>query len=185
MKQTITTYYLEMHTLDALRPSVAREPSFRVQRAEVPCPELSRFLYTAVGGDWFWLERLSWTYNQWMSYVQRPEVETWLGYVRGTPAGYCELERQPERNVEIVYFGLLPQFIGQGIGGALLSAAIERAWRGDTRRVWVHTCSLDGPAALQNYQARGFQLYHQETHEEELPEVSPGPWPGAQAQKRA
>jgi GNAT superfamily N-acetyltransferase len=57
------------------------------------------------------------------------------------------------------YFGLLPPFLGQGIGGALLTAAIERAWAMDARRVWVHTCTLDHPAALRNYQARGFRLY--------------------------
>jgi hypothetical protein len=26
-------------------------------------------------------------------------------------------------------------------------------------RVWVHTCTLDHPGALANYQARGFAIY--------------------------
>jgi GNAT superfamily N-acetyltransferase len=179
MKKSITTYYLSMDTPDALRPSTPREPSFQAQRAEVPSPELGRFLYTAVGGDWYWLDRLSWTYPQWLSHLSRPEVETWVGYVQGTPAGYFELERQADHTVEIVYFGLLPQFIGRGVGGALLTAAIRQAWNGDTRRVWVHTCSLDGPNALQNYYARGFQLERQDTHEADLPDAPIGPWPGA------
>jgi GNAT superfamily N-acetyltransferase len=74
---------------------------------------------------------------------------------------------------------LLRQFIGQGIGGALLTAAIRRAWQLASQRVWVHTCSLDGPNALGNYQARGFRLYDQVTRDNELPDQPPGPWPNA------
>jgi GNAT superfamily N-acetyltransferase len=55
----------------------------------------------------------------------------------------------------------LPQFVGKGLGGGLLSAAIENAWGAETNRVWVHTCSLDHPNALKNYQARGFQIYRE------------------------
>jgi GNAT superfamily N-acetyltransferase len=82
-------------------------------------------------------------------------------------------------NLEIAYFGLLPQFIGRGIGGTLLTSAIERAWEMGAARVWVHTCSLDGPSALGNYQARGFRYYKEEETEVDLPEQTPGPWPGA------
>lgn len=51
-------------------------------------------------------------------------------------------------NVEIAYFGLLPRFIERGLGGALLTATVERAWAMGARRVWVHTCSLVHPSAL-------------------------------------
>jgi GNAT superfamily N-acetyltransferase len=51
--------------------------------------------------------------------------------------------------------------VGKGLGGGLLSAAIENAWGAETNRVWVHTCSLDHPNALKNYQARGFQIYRE------------------------
>lgn len=175
----VTTYYLEMNDRDALRPSQASLEQFEVRQARVPCPELNRFLYTAVGGDWFWVDRLTWTRRQWLAYLDRPEQETWVGYVAGTPAGYFELEMQPGADVELAYFGVLPQFIGRGIGGVLLTAAVERAWQMGAKRVWVHTCSLDGPQALRNYEARGFRLYRQEQHEQELPEETPGAWPGA------
>ncbi len=180
MKRTVTTCYLEMTDPADLRPARAR-PELEVVRAEISSPELSRYLYTAVGGPWFWTDRLDWSYSRWRDYLDRPEVETWVGSVRGTPAGYFELERQADANVEIVYFGLLPQFIGQGLGGCLLTRAVERAWEGNTRRVWVHTCTLDGPLALRNYLARGFRLYREVTQEAELPAVPPGPWPGAGA----
>src|SRR4030095_12882653 len=137
------------------------------------------FLYTAVGGDWFWIDRLSWTYEQWLAWVDRPELETWIGSVEGTPAGYFELEKQAESNVELASFGLVRPVIGRGLGGALLTAAVERAWRMGATRVWLHTCSLDGPASLANYQARGFRIVKTERLMKDFPDETPGPWPGA------
>jgi GNAT superfamily N-acetyltransferase len=151
----------------------------RVERADIPSPELSRFLYTAVGADWYWLSRLGWDYARWMAYLDRPAVETLVLYVAGTPAGYVELEVQPDDNVEVASFGLLPRFIGQGLGRYLLTAGVASAWDQGAHRVWVHTCSLDGPHALGNYLARGFSEYDKRTEWLELPSVSPGPWPGA------
>ena len=102
-----------------------------------------------------------------------------MAYVSGTPAGYFELDGPPGGDVEIAYFGLLPSFVGRGLGGWLLTAAVERAWRRNPRRVWLHTCSLDHPAALANYRARGFRLVKEEAAWKDLPERTPGPWPGA------
>jgi GNAT superfamily N-acetyltransferase len=154
-----------------------------IRQARLPCPELNRFLYTAVGGDWYWTDRLPWTYAQWRAWVEQPTLETWVAYVSGTPAGYFELEAQAEGQVELAYFGLLPQFIGTGLGGSLLTVAIERAWNMGAVRVWVHTCTLDHPGALANYCARGFRVFREETHAQELPEHSPGAWPGARRQE--
>jgi len=117
VKKAVTTFYLEMTSPGELRPSGALVRDLSIQRAIVVSPELNRFLYTAVGGDWFWLDRLGWNYERWLAYLDRPELETWVAYIEGTPAGYFELELQDEGNVELAYFGLLPQFIGLGIGG--------------------------------------------------------------------
>jgi GNAT superfamily N-acetyltransferase len=182
MKRTIEIHSLEMTSPQDLRPARPPAVELEIRQARIPCPELSRFLYTAVGGEWFWIDRLSWTYGQWLAWLDRPELETWIGYVQGTPAGYFELERQPggaAENVELAYFGLIPQFIGRGLGGALLTAAVERAWAIGASRVWVHTCSLDGPASLANYQARGFRIFKTERLEKDFPAETPGPWPGA------
>jgi ribosomal protein S18 acetylase RimI-like enzyme len=204
----VTTWYLEMLDPSWLRPAARRATAegaegLQVVQAEVPSPELSRFLYTAVGGDWWWTNRLGWTYDRWLTHLDRPALQTWVGYVSGTPAGYFELElkaREAEgaggevaesrgsdgggADVEIVQFGLLPQFVGRGLGGALLAAAAERAWAmgGGTervRRVWLHTCTLDGPHALANYRARGFRVCRSETRPRTFPQTTPGPWPGA------
>jgi GNAT superfamily N-acetyltransferase len=179
MKRAVTTTYLEMTSAGDLRPA-AQDPKIplAVVRAEIPCPEMNRFLYTAVGAAWVWHTRLSWDYARWLSYLSRPELETWVAYVSGTPAGYFELERQGP-DVELVYFGLLPSFLGQGVGGVLLTMAVQRAWAMKPNRVWVHTCDLDHPNARMNYERRGFRVFKTNTAIESLPSLPLEPWPGA------
>lgn len=179
MLSDVTIYSLEMLDECDLRPSRRETPGLEIRQAQVPLPELNRFLYTAVGGDWFWHTRLNWEYATWMEVLMRPGYETWVAYLYGTPAGYFELDPQENNSIEIAYFGLLPQFLGKGIGGRLLTVAIQRAWQKGARRVWVHTCSLDHPSALANYQARGMRLFDVETIQVMLPDVTPGAWPGA------
>lgn len=186
MSITVTTWYLEQTAPADLRPAAPAADDVSIARAEVPSPEFSRFLYASVGQDIRWTDRLSLTYAQWEETVCRPQVETWVAYEKGTPAGFVELEAQEGGAVEIVYFGLIPAFRGRRIGGHLLSYATARAWDlGErrpeleaTKRVWVHTCSKDGEHAMDNYLRRGFTLY--ETLVEQEPDVAtPGPWPGA------
>lgn len=173
----VTTWYLEQTGPDEVTP--ASPAPIGVTRAEVVSPELSRFLYTAVGGDWHWHDRLTWSYARWLAWLDRPGVETWVAYDRGTPAGYVELDgASTPDTVEIAYFGLLPAFTGRGFGGHLLTVGLRRAWELGPARVFVHTCTLDGPAALANYQKRGMRLYRTETTEEAVP-APPGPWPDA------
>lgn len=178
MKRRVIRHYLEMRTPAALRPASSTIDGFRIERVSEPCPELIRFFYTAVGGDWYWIDRLPWTYAQWAAYVRRPEVQTWVAHLAGNPIGYFEL-LQKDDDVEIAYFGLLPQFTGRGLGGLMLTSAVEQAWAMRPARVILNTCTLDGPAALQNYQARGFTVCDVETEERELPDAPPGPWPSA------
>jgi GNAT superfamily N-acetyltransferase len=179
MEVQVTTYHLEMTDRGALQAVGIPSDQLELKQVQYPCPEFNRFFYTAIGGDWYWADRLGWTYEQWRQWADRPELETWVAYLDGAPAGYFELERQPGGNVEIAHFGLLPSFTGRGLGGWLLTAAIERAWQSGASRVWVHTCSLDHPRALANYQSRGLRLYKTETEQKVLPDHAPGPWPGA------
>lgn len=179
--RAVRTTWLEMRSAGDLRRSRTVPRDALLVRAGVPSPELSRFLYSAVGGPWHWHERLGWDWARWMDWLDRPEVETWVLHQIGTPAGYFELEAQAGGEVEITYVGLIPGFTGQGLGGYLLTQAAHRAWRmGEAvSRVWLHTCSLDHPAALANYLARGFVISKEEDTVVDLPEESPGPWPGA------
>lgn len=172
-----TTWYLEMTDPAELKPGRAPGGDVRFVRAEVPSPELSRFLYGAVGRDYQWIDRNPWTDQEWRDRLERPGVETWVLYDRGTPAGYAEMEAHSEGAVEIVYFGLLPGFLGRGLGGHMLTEALRRAWdladrrpdREPTRRVWLHTCSLDGEHALANYESRGLRVYRETTADEASP----------------
>ena len=179
MLTDITTYHLEMTDPAALRPKPNPMQGLTIERVQQPSPEFNRFLYTAVGGDWYWTDQLPWTYQQWQEWVDRPEFQTWVAYVLGSPAGYFELIGQSGGNVEITSFGLLPAYIGRGLGGHLLTVAIEKAWQMGASRVWLHTCSLDHPGALANYCARGFQVFREETASEDVPPRPPGPWPEA------
>lgn len=161
----ITVYYLQMLDRGQLRPRLDSH-GLQVAECEVKQFQLNRFLYQYVGESWDWQDRLVWTDQQWQDYVQRDELRTWLAISQGSPAGYYELERQEGDEVEIRYFGLAPAFIGKGFGGYMLSHAIQSAWDwGQVSRVWVHTCNLDHPSALRNYQARGFDLYKTEVEQ--------------------
>ncbi|MBI2805443.1 MAG: GNAT family N-acetyltransferase [Planctomycetes bacterium] len=175
----VTTYSLEMLDPRDLRPKRSPRADVVLVRIDRPMPELNRFFYTTVGASWHWVDRLPWTYQRWHDYLNRSDLETWMLTVAGVPAGYFELEVQPEANVEIAYFGLLPQFVGAGLGGHLLTCAIEQGWATGAKRVWVHTCTLDHPQALANYQARGMRLFKEETKLEEVAVNPIGPWPGA------
>jgi GNAT superfamily N-acetyltransferase len=161
----VTTTYLQMTTAADLRPQKSRDPLFDVREAMVPQWQVNRFLYCLVGEQWAWIDKRSWTDEQWKSYVASEQLRTFVALFGGSIAGYYELHRDDARAVEIVYFGLAPEFIGRGLGGALLSDAISRAWAWDASRVWVHTCTHDHPAALANYQSRGMQIYHRETRQ--------------------
>lgn len=177
-RRRVVTYHLEM--LDPARlVSSTADPGAELAlvRARRPLPELGRFLYQAVGGDWYWIDRLPWSRERWHRRLSRREVELWVLNEDGVPAGYFELEIQPaERSVEIVYFGLLPAHTGRGIGGFLLTRAVERAWSLGQPRVWVHTCTLDHPAALSNYRARGFTLFKETVTFVDLPQRPPTLW---------
>ena len=183
-----TVTYLELTSPDQIRPARTPKDPVEIKRVEEISPEFSRFLYASVGGDWHWSGKLSWTWEQWIRWLSRPGFETWVPYVGGTPAGYLAM-KATGTEVEVENFGLLPGFIGRGIGGHLLTIGLQCAWTMNERhpgiapitRVWLHTNTLDGPNALANYEARGLRPY--KTEDEERPDADgppPGPWPGAE-----
>jgi ribosomal protein S18 acetylase RimI-like enzyme len=135
-------------------------PGLDISMVTPPALDVNRRFYADIGAKYEWIDRLPWSDEQWGAYVNRPQLQTWIASVDGESAGYFELEFQGPGDVEIVYFGLLDEYIGRGFGGAMLSEAVERAWSfGQVSRVWVHTCTDDHPVALDNYRRRGFKLY--------------------------
>jgi GNAT superfamily N-acetyltransferase len=160
--EPLITTYLEMRSPDQLRPKRV-DMRFQVREQTERDWRFNRDLYLRVGQQWEWIDRRTWTDDQWKEYAIASELCTFAGYYNHRVAGYYELHQDGESGVEIAYFGLLPEFIGRGLGGALLTSAIEQAWslRGSIApsRVWVHTCNRDHPQALANYQARGMIVY--------------------------
>lgn len=152
-----------MSSRKELRPSERSADGLEIKQVEIACPELNWFLHQVVGIEFRWGGRQEWGRDEWAEYVDRPELETWIGYVSGTPAGYYELEKQDDGSVRIECFGLRSQFFGQGLGGPFLTRAIERCWEMGATYVWLSTCSHDHPHALKNYYARGFKLAKETT----------------------
>ncbi|GDX32148.1 N-acetyltransferase [Actinomycetes bacterium] len=120
--------------------------------------ELSAELYERVGRAWGWVDRACWTNAEWAVWANPDTHHLFVGRVGGEICGYVELDQQGT-DVEVAFFGLLAEFMGQGIGGWLLGEGLREAWLlPGVERVWVHTCELDAPTALANYQARGLVI---------------------------
>ena len=167
--QTGQTETMVIHLEMLARPD--REPAqppeigkrMVLERMATPSVRFYRFLYDGVGGDWTWVSRRTMSDETLTKALTRAGAEYYLLSVDGEPAGFCELERSENgKDVELSYFGLLPGCIGIGVGRYFIDAAIDLAWRPETKRVWVHTCDLDHPRALGNYQRAGFVPYARE-----------------------
>lgn len=156
--ERLRTTYLELTDPVMLRP--ARPVPAQITRVDPPDGQLNRRLYADVGGPWRWTDNLGRDDAWWHDRARR--CETWVAYVDGKPAGYAELGRPTTDGVEIQLFGLLPALHGRGLGGHLLTHVLRRGLE-LAPRVWLHTCSLDGPHALANYEARGMRVYRRES----------------------
>ena len=165
MSPHVVRTYLEIRDRAALRPAGVSHPGVRVERVHGCAPSFWRYLYTEVGRAHRWVDRLPWTHDDIQRYLADPAVSLWLLTVSGAPAGYFELRRERDGGTEIAYFGLLPEFIGRGLGGLLLTEAVRRAFDGGATRVWLHTNTLDHPAALPNYRRRGFTVFRTEEYD--------------------
>ena len=158
---TTTVTYLEMTDASELVGGRVDDPRVSVVEVGACTNSFYLYLYTEVGRQYHWVERRRWAPEKLAAVLADPNVRLWVLYFDGCPAGYFELARDAEDGVEVAYFGLLPEFLGRGLGKTLLTSAVEQAWALEPRpaRVWLHTCTLDAPQALPNYQARGFRPY--------------------------
>jgi RimJ/RimL family protein N-acetyltransferase len=164
---TVTRTYLRMTSRDALRPARSL-PNARIERVSPCSTDRYRALYKMVGANWHWHDRDAWPDEQLAEHLEQPGVGVYVFRIGDEIAGYVELQRHAAGDVEIVYFGLVPEWIGKGLGGAMLTAATEISWQLGASAVWLHTCTLDHPAALANYRARGFEPYNVEQYEASL-----------------
>jgi GNAT superfamily N-acetyltransferase len=163
----VTVWHMELASPEEFRPSLKR-PRYALAQMTRLAPEFLRFLYQTVGGPYHWTDRLSWAPERWAQRLVDPDVEVWVAWDEGAPVGYFELASHSDGTAEVAYFGLLPHATGQGHGGPLLSDAVRRAWELEAKRVYVNSCSLDHPRAMDNYQARGFRVFREEVKEREV-----------------
>ncbi|MEO5825793.1 MAG: GNAT family N-acetyltransferase [Gemmatimonadales bacterium] len=170
----VVVSYLAMTSPAQLRPGAVPHEEFRVVQLDSSSegtPTIVRQLYLDVGAAWHWQDRAKWSDQEWADAIRKEGVEIWVALRDRDVAqvGYYELERS-DGDVDIRYFGLLAGFIGRGLGGWLLTKAVERAWEQGAARVTLNTCSLDGAAALPNYRSRGFELVRIVHQRRELPD---------------
>jgi GNAT superfamily N-acetyltransferase len=130
-------------------------------RWKVPDPAKYRMLFRRVGGRWLWWSRLALDDAGLAAIIQNAEVELYAVADRaGVEVGMLELDFRKGGEAEIAFLGLIPGAIGKGFGKWLMRRALQLAWgRKDMARVWVHTCTLDGPQALPFYIGQGFVPY--------------------------
>lgn len=157
-----TITYLEMTE----RPAHLAVPPPRGVRiaflhAHQPSVRFYRYLYDTVGEPWLWYERRAMDDETLRAIIQDEGVEIYVLYVEGVPAGFAELDRRTTGEIELAYFGLMPEFIGRRLGPYLLGSVLDTAWAHEPERVWVNTNTLDHPKALAVYQRFGFRPYDQ------------------------
>jgi len=163
----VTYYYLEMLT-HSQRSIPAPRGGLTVVHVPAPSVPFYRGLYDAVGKEFHWLSRRKMPDEELAALLGEPLNELYVLNVDGTPAGFSELDRRQANEIELVQFGLMSQFIGQGLGKWFLQWTIDKAWSYQPKRFWLHTCTLDHPAALPNYTKAGFVLFKQEVVRREL-----------------
>ena len=157
---TIVTH-LEMRG----RPKPAPIPSapLRLVPWKAPTPEAYRALFWRVGEPWLWFSRLVMDDAALSAIIHDPAVEVYaVTDPRGVEVGLLELDFRSLPDCELAFFGLIPELTGKGLGRWLMAPAKALAWRKEVTRFWVHSCTLDSPAALGFYRKAGFVPYRRE-----------------------
>ncbi len=147
--------YLEM----TVRPGLPEGAGDALRRVPAPDPGWYRALFRRVGEPWLWFGRLGLDDAALGSALADPGCEIYVAGTAGEEIGLVELDRKNPAEVEIVYFGLVPEAVGRRLGRGLMEAALAHAWRPETRRVWLHTCQFDHPGAYRFYLRAGFVPY--------------------------
>jgi GNAT superfamily N-acetyltransferase len=155
----VAVTYLEMKARPAAAPPPQPALPYRIERVQNASVPFYRYLYNTVGAPWLWHERRRISDTALAAVLADPKVWLHVIYAQGEPAGYAELDARNPPDIQLAYFGIVPKFIGQRLGPALLRAAVDDAWSHNTPRFWVHTCSLDHPKAMPCYQQAGFVAY--------------------------
>jgi GNAT superfamily N-acetyltransferase len=148
--------------LEMRKPPEARFPSSALSLRPIADPEIDEYrrLFRRIGGHWLWFSRLVMSDEELARIIKDPAVDLHIVVDElGTDIGMLELDFREDGQCEIAFIGLLPELAGRGHGRWLLGQTLGLAWRDGVKRVHVHTCTLDHPAALSAYRSAGFTAY--------------------------
>ena len=152
------------HLQMTARPTRRADPpgTWTLRKADAPALAWYRDLHRRVGEDWLWFSRLRMTDTELAAIIHDTRIEIYSLVVDGRDEGLLELDFREPGQCELVYFGVTASLIGTGAARFLMNRALERAWRDDVRRVWVHTCTFDHPSAVAFYQRSGFRPFRRQ-----------------------
>ncbi len=164
MSKEVKRNYLEINSLQELKGTNKLSEDYSLSINNPINFQLNKFFYKTIGKKHQWIDRLTWSEQKWIDYVSSNNVQTYNFKYKDDLVGFFELIYHPEKNeTEIAYFGILEEYQNKKLGSYLLSEAIKRSFQNNSKRVWVHTCSLDHKHALNNYISRGMKIYKTET----------------------
>jgi len=156
--------YLEIKLSDNFREVIKPLENYSVKLVNPKDFQLNKFFYKNIGKKHKWVDRLIWTDQDWIDYISKEKLFTYILKDKEELVGYFELIfYQDIRELEIAYLGILEEYFGKKLGGYLLSEAIKESFSLGSIRTWVHTSSLDHKHALKNYLARGMKIFKSET----------------------
>jgi len=162
--------------LEMLEPAPLRaerdSPPWRLRSVPRPEADWYRELFAYVGAEWLWFSRLAMPVPQLEAIIQHAGVEVYALEGAHRDEGLLELDFRNSGQCELAFYGLSNAMLGQGAGRWLMNRAIERAWARPIRRFWVHTCTLDHPAALAFYLRSGFKAYARQVEIADDPRLS-------------
>jgi len=156
--------YLEICSPSEIKVADKPEESCKVEVKNPPDFQINKFFYKQIGKSYRWIDRLVWDDLKWMNYTNNPNLETYIMSKNDELIGFFELLFHKETmKCEVAYFGILDEYIGKKYGRYLLTEALKLGFRNNTKKVWLHTCSLDHKHALKNYIERGMKVFKSET----------------------
>ena len=164
MSVQVERSYLEISSINDLLVKNKPFSDLYLEKINPPDFQLNKFFYKEIGKKHSWTDRLVWDDKKWTDYLENSGVNTYILKNNKDFIGYFEqIFDKDKLDCEIAYFGILEEYIGKKLGGYLLSEAIKISFNIGSKRIWVHTCSLDHKNALQNYLSRGMKVFKSET----------------------
>jgi ribosomal protein S18 acetylase RimI-like enzyme len=161
--QKVKRYFLEIKQRSFKKFKINSSRNYSIYLEDNNKFELNKFFYKQIGVDHYWRDRLIWSKNDWLKYVSSSGLETWILKKENDPVGFYEQQyHSTTKDVELINMGILKEHRGNNLGSILLMHAINKAFSKKTKKMWVHTCSLDHKYALKNYISKGFNVYKEE-----------------------